>query len=218
MKWVQVDRARAQCPRSGTYDKWKHIVRAHCAEQCVYCAIPESRFGGLRNFHVEHYRPKGNKRFRLLINKIDNLLYACSVCNSFKGDDWPSDPAVDHSCASYPDPVSTDYNLIFTIGKTYRLRSRYVAGCYVRERLALDRWQLLMERREAALLNRLDGVKTMVRAFIEATLAGKVPDAARPLSSMMFSALQDISDVRERLRDVAPYGEGDVKRPKKKKR
>src|SRR5690349_11271873 len=103
MKWpILTGVTRAQ-PPSGRWHDWKEVISEDCDEKCIYCAIHEGRFGGLRNFHVEHYRPKD--RFPRLENTITNLYLACAVCNVLKCDDWPQEPRGDHSVPAYPDPA-----------------------------------------------------------------------------------------------------------------
>ena len=105
MKWIRICNAERSQPSSGSYREWKPQIARDCSHQCVYCAIIEARFGGIRNFHVEHYRPKSRAEFASLENVITNLYYACAICNGFKGADWPATPKSDHSVPAYPDPA-----------------------------------------------------------------------------------------------------------------
>ncbi len=217
MRWRQVDRTRAQAPTKGTWVDWKPIVREQCWRRCVYCAIPEGRFGGERNFHVEHYRPKDLTRFEHLINSIFNLFYACSVCNSFKRDDWPADPAHDHSVAAYPDPSASDFNLLFETSE-YRLSSKTVAGRYMCNRLALNRWQLIMERREAHLVDRISSLEAFANPIIDAALKGKtLSRRARKILVQIRGVLAEVGAMRDQLREASPYERGDLSRPAKAK-
>ena len=58
MEWFKIFKENSVQPKTGKYSDWKEIIADECKHQCVYCALSESRFGGIRNFHVEHYRPK----------------------------------------------------------------------------------------------------------------------------------------------------------------
>jgi len=111
LRWKQVDNSARQQPVAGAYTDWKEEIAHDCGHQCVYCAIPEAAFGGIDNFHVEHYRPKSI--FQDLRDTITNLYLACSICNRFKGNDWPAEPPDDHSISCYPDPADHDYNALF---------------------------------------------------------------------------------------------------------
>ena len=51
-------------------------VRSHAAEFDVM------------HFHIDHFRPK--KKYPRLALAYANLYYACGLCNTFKGDAWPS--------------------------------------------------------------------------------------------------------------------------------
>jgi 5-methylcytosine-specific restriction endonuclease McrA len=102
MNWRRIPKEKTVQPKKGRYSDWKEILAEEGFNQCVYCAIPDACFGGIRNFHVEHYRPKS--KFEKLENDIKNLFYACAICNTFKGDDWPGEPEKDFFAPCYPDP------------------------------------------------------------------------------------------------------------------
>lgn len=164
MRWPNlVGKSRLQ-PGGGHWHDWKQAIADHCGGRCIYCAIPEGRFGGIRNFHVEHFRPKA--KFRELENDISNLYLACAVCNVLKCDDWPAEPLSDHSIAAYPDPSVCDYNNLFMVSiGTYEVDSATIAGKYVRERILLNRAQLILERRLAGVLQRLNEFEIWVDKF-----------------------------------------------------
>lgn len=79
-------------PTDGDHYNSPDVVRALWLMQhakCCYCEcnIPETGQGS----HVEHYRPQEDPRFTHLRNKWTNLLLACSQCNGWKGDSFPTD-------------------------------------------------------------------------------------------------------------------------------
>lgn len=178
MRWPSlVGKSRGQ-PDNGRWHEWKQAIADHCGGQCVYCAISEARFGGIRNFHVEHFRPKS--KFPLLENDIRNLYLACGVCNILKCDDWPAEPVADHSLVAYPDPSLVDYNTLFEISpNNHELKSAAVAGNYLIEKILLNRAQLILERRLASMHQLLtefekwveDSMNDMTRAEMKATMA-----------------------------------------------
>lgn len=146
MNWTRVQNDKRNQPANGTYKDWKPAIAEDCDNRCVYCAIPDARFGGIRNFHVEHFRPKS--KFEELENEIKNLYYACAICNILKRADWPGDVRADLSNAAYPDPADFDYgDLIDVDEETHRVDAPSVAARYLLERLYLNRPQLLAERR-----------------------------------------------------------------------
>lgn len=169
----------------------------------MYCAISESRFGGLRNFHVEHLRPK--VKFPTSENDIRNLYLACAICNVLKCDDWPGEPASDHSLAAYPDPSVVDYNTLFVISPmTYELDSSTVAGKYVIERILLNRAQLILERRLAMMLQLLDEFE----AWVDASLK----DMTTAEMKATVKVLRAISNVKTAVLKARPYRDADTKR------
>ena len=212
MKWPNlVGKPRVQ-PTRGKWHQWKQAIADHCDGRCVYCAIPEGRFGGIRNFHIEHFRPK--VKFPKLENDIRNLYLACAICNVLKCDDWPAEPVADHSLASYPDPALTDYNELFVVSSTtHEAGSPTVAGKYLVERVLLNRAQLILERRLAAMLNSL--------AEFDSWVSASIGSMTREEMKTTVSVLQDIGRVQTRTLEARPYRNVDTKgarRPRTRKR
>lgn len=166
MLWpILFGKSRAQ-PVKGRWGDWKQAIADHCDGRCVYCAIPEGRFGGIRNFHVEHFRPKA--KFPALENEINNLYLACAICNVLKGDDWPAEPEIDHTRATYPDPSLVDYNtILLVLPNTHEVSSDKQAGKYLIERILLNRAQLIIERRLAAMLQFLSEFEAWVTRCLD---------------------------------------------------
>lgn len=148
MKWFRIEKENSVKPTKGTYSDWKETLSIEGKHQCVYCAISEKAFGGIRNFHVEHYKPKSDDQFPELINDYNNLFYACSICNGFKSNDWPNAPTQYFDNDSYIDPSAKDYCEIFAVNNNHELESDFIAGRYMIERLFLNRAQLRLERKE----------------------------------------------------------------------
>jgi HNH endonuclease len=147
MRWRRVSKENTTQPKSGEYSDWKHILAEEGFHQCVYCALHDATFGE-RNFHVEHYKPKSNYRFKHLVNDIRNLFYACPICNVFKGNSWPRAPKKDHSVEAFPNPSTCDYSDLFGIDRgTKEIRGKFIASKYLITRLHLNRAQLITERR-----------------------------------------------------------------------
>ena len=144
MNWKLINKDPNNQPASGTFSDWKEQIATECFYQCVYCSINESQFGGINNYHIEHYRPKSI--FPKLENDICNLFYACPICNRFKSNDWPNDP--DLNLVSYPDPSKIDYSSLFDLEDNFQIKGKYTASKYLVLRLFLNRAQLIMERRE----------------------------------------------------------------------
>lgn len=209
MKWLKVKSPRIQ-PTKGDYSDWKQQIADDCWQQCVYCAIHESRYGGLDNFHVEHHRPKS--RFRRMINLIKNLFLACPVCNRFKSNDWPNDPLPDHSLDSYPDPSECDYNDLFRLNANFEVEGLNVAARYVTERLYLNRPQLILERRTAVLAQRTSGYENFVERVAPQLQSFPQDAEAVAFLCQLATSMADLSRTFRNSNSVRPYRLEDVRR------
>jgi len=150
MKYKLIRKNPENQPASGHYNDWKPQICEECYRQCVYCAIQDNHWGGIDNFHIDHFRPKSRAEFAHLVDDIMNLFYSCPVCNRFKSNDWPANPNVAEP--SYLDPSVTDYDSIFETDEFF-IHGKNVAARYIAVRLFLNRPQLIFERREATLKN-----------------------------------------------------------------
>lgn len=163
MKWFRILKENAIQPQTGSYRDWKAQLAEEASHQCVYCAIPDAAMGGIRNFHVEHYRPKS--RFPALENIYTNLFYACPVCNTFKSNDWPAEPDFETRC--YPDPSVNDYGQLFIIDlQSGEIQGNVVASRYMVERIHLNRGQLILERRLHTLLSEVKLLRNDLRQLL----------------------------------------------------
>ena len=149
MNWKRIPKENSIAPTYGLYSDWKPLLSVEGFHQCVYCTISEGSFGGIRNFHVEHYRPKALDEFKELENDYTNLFYSCSICNSFKSDDWPNHPDNTFNKAYYPDPSKVDYTQLFQVFEDSGLiAGQNYTGTYILNKLYLNRPQLIINRRE----------------------------------------------------------------------
>jgi hypothetical protein len=197
-----VGKSRIQ-PSRGKWHEWKQAIADHCDGRCVYCAIPEARFGGIRNFHIEHFRPK--VKFPAMENNIGNLYLACAICNVLKCDDWPAEPAADHSRAAYPDPFLTNYNTLFMVSSTtHEVASPTVAGKYLVERVLLNRAQLILERRLAAMFKSLSEFD----AWVSTSIGRMTPEELKTTVAVLL----DIGRVKTGVLGARPYRDVDTKR------
>lgn len=138
---------RTPHPVHANYREYKQYLREDFAYRCVYCDVHENEFGGPRGFAVEHFRPKSLDRFHHLESDYSNLLYGCSVCNSYKGSAWPSDdPVGDGVGRGYIDPCDHDYADHFVVDE-FEIRGRSRVASYMIDRLRLNREQLRSVRR-----------------------------------------------------------------------
>ena len=212
MLWVFVRKGLADIPNIGNYTHWKSQLAKEGGYQCVYCAIHEGRFGGQRNFHIEHFRPRS--RFSHLENDYNNLFYACSICNSYKSNDWPAEPCEELNRAAYIDPSRFDYNGVFGI-QGYLVTSTLVSSRYMIERLYLNRPQLIVERRIAECLKKREIMNTEFAKLMMSYEA--LPQSARSaeLCDVFAQLVFEISrafDLFASLNSMRPYEQFEVSR------
>lgn len=200
MKWLRIDKKGAAIPKTGDYRSWKPLLAKEGKMQCVYCCIHESQFGGTRNFHVEHFRPKA--RFPALRNSYSNLFYACGVCNVFKSDDWPGDYTPgDLTKPAYPDPSEIDYGSFLHVDdSTGEVSGDGVTGRYIVERLHLNRPHMVAVRVLSALFFRLDSSRQQIEQLLQ---RGQIPDE---LKDDVINVLINTCKVLRRYAYARPYG------------
>jgi 5-methylcytosine-specific restriction endonuclease McrA len=206
MKWRQIVKDPAKKPNHGTtYKHWKEFLAEEGYNQCVYCAVHDSALGGIRNFHVEHYKPKADPRFAHLENDYSNLFYACPICNSFKGDDWPADPRINHSNICYPNPSRVNYCSLFdTDNNLMLIRGKNVAARYLIAKLHLNRTQLILARREHRLAEKADEICKTSRSLIEA-LRVDTTQKGRDLMAKLGTLMTDFYHYKTKLHSQTPY-------------
>ena len=209
MRWRRIEKENSTQPDTGGYRDWKEQIAEECFHQCVYCCISEGQFGGTRNFHVEHYRPKS--RFAHLRDDISNLFYACSICNVFKSNDWPADPNSDFSNCSYADPSAVDFTEIFAERTEGRIDGNNTTARYMLERLYLNRPQLLLARRIAAISRRLGHLTAELHKLSE-LLRQREGNEPRELLGRIVDVLTRSFEIREQIRQLRPYEADDVRR------
>jgi len=201
-------------PDAGSYSSWKPPIAADCQQRCIYCGIHDSRYGGLDNYHVEHFRPKS--KFPGLEREIGNLYLACAICNRFKSNDWPRDPSPENSEPSYPDPSSNDYNTVFKIQPTdFQVTSDLVSGKYVVNRLCLNRVQLIIDRRYDSVNERIGDVRRHVPDLMD-RLIERNDDGAKNYLRELMNFLDELLSLTMRASNSSPYKFGDQKRPSSK--
>jgi hypothetical protein len=175
MNWQRIPKESSTKPTHGNkYSEWKPELAQEGFHQCVYCCISENSFGGIRNFHVEHYKPKSLKEFSHLENEFSNLYYACAICNTFKSDDWV-EPLSDFSVGCYPDPSKMSYGELFELDYSKAtVAGRNVTGVYLVNKLYLNRVQLVLNRQETitekryqALINTVNNQKDALFALAD---------------------------------------------------
>ena len=104
------------------YHPW---LRDEFSFRCVYCLSRERWGKGHYGFHVDHLIPQAKDPSRIL--DYDNLLYACSTCNSLKRD-----------AEGISDPCQTAYGDSLTVGDDGKIHARDERGKILIKILRLD--------------------------------------------------------------------------------
>lgn len=203
MKWQLIDKSKGIQP-SGKYSDWKPMLADEGLHMCVYCSISDAQYGGIRNFHVEHYRPKS--RFKELEHAYSNLFYACGICNTFKGNDWPDDPSEESfDYVHYPDPSKTNYSNLFIVNiDTAQVEGKNVAAKYLVEKLNLNRAQILRSRKMMLLVESLGDVRDQL------ALAAKEAENTSDLKDVV-ALISEISLVFQGFLTSVPYESGETR-------
>jgi hypothetical protein len=217
MNWKKINKDKSIQPRTGKYGDWKEILKKEGYDQCVYCSIHDSRLGGPRNFTVEHYKPKS--KFSSLENDIKNLYYACCICNSFKGDDWPNNEDSSFDIIGYPNPSKIDYSELFEkITENCKVKGKYAISKYIIIKLYLNRPQLLMDRRLNMLKIKEKKVneKLMSQMNQLKILAQNGNSAAINFLVEIVIMINNVKTTIQNTYNTTPYTLTDIKREKNK--
>lgn len=213
MKWTIIDKNKTLRPVKVTeYRDYKPYLRDESEQKCVYCAINENPIGGYDHFHVEHFRPKSLTQFIHLLTEFENLFYSCAICNRFKSNDWPNDPVADHSIISYPDPKDVDYNSLFNCEENGTLKGKYTASKYLVEKLNLNRPQLINERREKLMRDKIDHLIKNIINMKKIALEIEYSVELGQIMSALFDRILEITLLLNEEIEIARYEPSDIRR------
>ena len=209
MQWFRIPKENSSNPKTGKYySDWKEPLSIEGKEQCVYCTINIGSFGGIRNFHVEHYRPKAADKFPTLEHEYSNLFFACSICNGFKSDDWKNEPSPQFDNHAYPDPSKVDYSDFLFQDALHLVDSKFITGKYIIHKLFLNRPQLILERKRFYLHQVL---KNEIKKLKDILLEIKKQDKENPLADGMITMIETTTLLIEE-RYTNPYTQEQIKR------
>lgn len=130
-------------PLYSDYRRCKPYLRRDFQYQCAYCTIYEAEFGGHHNFQIDHFCPQS--LFPELKNEYSNLYYACSICNVYKSNSWPTEEQVKLG-RRFLDPCTDDYDAHFKQLPDGTLRTLTEPAKYTLSHLRLNRLQLIRLR------------------------------------------------------------------------
>lgn len=213
MNWRRIPKEKSKQPTSGSYKDWKELLAKEGFNQCVYCSIHEARFGGIRNFHVEHFRPKS--KFKGLTNDINNLFYACAICNVFKSNDWhENDDELNFDRIFYPDPSKVDYKDLFKVGDNGFLKGNYLASKFLVEKLALNRPQLILDRYQCKIIHAMNSHLKQIRVMRDelVQLGFEGNKEAQYYLKKLINFHDDIVDLRLKINNSSPYRTKDTQK------
>ncbi|MBA4252155.1 MAG: HNH endonuclease [Legionella sp.] len=211
MRWKRVPKNSSYQPASGVYSDWKELLSIEAEHLCVYCSIHESSMGGVRNFHVEHFRPKS--KFENLVNIFSNLFYACPICNVFKSNDWPHEPDGDNylRVICYPDPSIVNYADIFEVNlNTGLIEGKYTSAKYIQNKLYLNRPQLIIDRKFLILNDKMSSIVKDIELYMEKLSKRLDNPAAVQLLLELTYWLAEVVKIQSLLPTATPYKVADI--------
>lgn len=113
-------------------------VRTAYGGRCGYCGVHETAVGG--ELELDHYHPRAAGGS----DDIENLVYACTACNRFKGDYAPGRDAPESLRLLHP--RRDDLSVHIEESAYGRLLGRTPRGWFHIQRLHLNRPQLVERR------------------------------------------------------------------------
>lgn len=208
MKWFRIEKEKSPRPETGKhYSDWKEHLSIEGKWQCVYCTININSFGGIRNFHVEHYKPKAASKFPELEHEYTNLFFACSICNGFKSDDWKNEPSEKLDNYSYPDPSKVNYSDFLFLDDQQLVDSKYVTGKYIIHKLFLNRPQLILERKSFSIHQKLKEEMQILK-----TLINELKNNKRKIPPEMTLKIIEVLDFVIDGKYINPYTQEQIQR------
>lgn len=172
-----------------SYERTRECLRCDFAGRCAYCMVHEFQVG-TKHFEIDHFEPKhmaGSGAYQ-------NLFWSCRACNNSKRGCWPTARELARG-ERYANPCKEwDYGTHLLEGKDGFLRALTPCGGYHRDRLLLDRPDLVGWRLERLALHRK--LRKAKRLHRERRRERKDPvvlgDIAFVISTLEKSLLQSI--------------------------
>jgi len=130
---------RPKYERRADYREYRQDIRVDCQGRCVYCDAHENELGGKEKMTIDHFRPKS--RFSRLKHDPHNLVWACSICNGYKEDDWPAF-GTPHTCVNskgFIDPFVEKLCEYFDVLPDGSLQAIKDPALYLIDKLKLNR-------------------------------------------------------------------------------
>lgn len=84
----------------------RQAVRHRAGFACEYCGVTETQVGG--ELTIDHYVPQSQGG----PDDLDNLVYCCARCNSYKGDYWRQTGDLNQLWHPRQEPAALHYRLL----------------------------------------------------------------------------------------------------------
>lgn len=168
------------------YRDYKQPLANDFSNRCGYTNCPDLWFGGMDNFHIDHFIPW--KKYPNTPNlKIDysNLVYSCSYVNISKSNDE----------GQYLDPCNEDYNKHFSrdfYGKIVPNKdSAKAIYMYKKLKLYLRRYQVIWM---------LDNLESKLQELLKIKNSAKLAiDQTNELNTMIIELVEEYFKYRKYL-------------------
>lgn len=124
------------------YTEYRPQLRYDFFHSCAYCTMTECEAQAL-SFSIDHYEPR--QKAPELENEYSNLMYACTICNTYKSDRSPP-PTARAAGYRFFRPDQDIYQQHFE-RDGLKLKTKTNTGFYTSQVLYLDRLALKRVRR-----------------------------------------------------------------------
>lgn len=169
MKFRDKQPCRTCVKAYANYRSYKPFLAQDFFHKCGYTDCSDFWFGGINNFHIDHFIPwKKYPRNPSLKTNYQNLVYCCSYVNILKSDD----------IGNYIDPCNEDYNNHFERNKFGTIIPITVDAVYMHKkmRMYLSRYRIIW------MLDKIEEKMSRLRLIIEKTGNTKAKDLYIDLS------------------------------------
>ncbi|MCY4216735.1 MAG: hypothetical protein OXC92_07130 [Flavobacteriaceae bacterium] len=162
------------------YSKYKTKLAEDFNHKCGYTDCNHVWFGGIRNFHIDHLKPKS--KYPHLETKYSNLVYSCPPINIAKSDDD----------FDYLDPCDDDLNKHFYRTKTGEIfpfkhsnRAKYM---YYKLKLYLKKYSIIYMLEE--IRNKMTKLELVIKSIEDTQEVSKIKGIKNDLTNVFFEYLK----------------------------
>ena len=178
---------RSNPPTKKHYAEYQENLRSDFFNSCAYCTVMEKEAGGV-GFSVDHYIPRSKPEGKHIEHAYDNLLWACSDCNSYKYNYLPDIAQARRGCTIIrPDTMIPSDHLYMDDQRPKQLTARTTTGDFNISKLDLNR-PGLQQIREIRIT--LEGSSAFVAEGIRALSSASI-DGLKPRFRARFIKLRE---------------------------